>query len=140
MSKINIKMSQPTYIVKKDDGVVICKITTQGCDDKFPYLDLWSVKLSKKLQKKYGISCMTRSLDFTAVARLHKGDTWDEVKGKRIAESKCKRNIYGFYLRLYDFVINEILHNDIALFNQYTDNLMYCAQRENKHLKELMNN
>ena len=39
MSKINIKMSQPTYIVKKDDGVIICKITTKG-NDKFEYLSM----------------------------------------------------------------------------------------------------
>lgn len=138
MSKTNIKMGKPQYIIKPEDGVVICKITTQGCDDNFPYLDLWSIILSKKLQKRFGIEAMTKTLEFTAVARLHKEDTWDEVKGKRIAESKCKRNIYGFYLRMYDFVINEILHNDIALFNHYTDNLMYCVHREGMHLKELM--
>jgi len=140
MSKTNIKMGKPVYIVKPDDGIIVCKITTCGCDDNFPYLDLWSVKLSKKLQKRYGISCMQRSIEFTAVARLHKQDTWDEVIGKRIAESKCKRNIYSFYLRMYDFIINEIIHNDIALFNQYTDNLMYCVHREAKHLKELTGN
>ena len=138
MSKTNIKMGKPQYIIKPEDGVVICKITTQGCDDNFPYLDLWSVKLSKKLQKRYGISVMTKTLEFTAVVRLHKEDTWDEVKGKRIAESKCKRKIYEFYLRLYDFVINEIMQNDIALFNQHIDNLVYCVNREDKHLKELI--
>ena len=140
MSKTNIKMGKPVYIVKPKDGIIVCKITTCGCDDNFPYLDLWSVKLSKKLQKRFNIGTIMREQTFTAVARLHKDDTWDEVTGKRIAESKCKRQIYEFYCRLYSFVIDEILHNDIALFNQYADNLMYCYNRETRHLKELTGN
>lgn len=137
MSKTNIKMEKPIYIIKPKDGMVICKITACGCDS-FPRLDLWDIGLANKLEQRFGISNIGKMQTFTAIARLHKDDKWDEVTGKRIAESKCKRKIYEFYLRLYDFVVNEIMRNDIALFNQYTDNLMYCVHREAQHLKELM--
>jgi hypothetical protein len=75
---------------------------------------------------------------FTAVAKLHKGDKWEEIKGKRIAESKCKRNIYKFYLRLYSNVYTELMYGDIKLLGRHIDNLSYCLSREHKHLKELM--
>lgn len=137
MSKINVQMTQPKYIVKPEDGVVICSITANGSNDC--YGSLYDViRHNPKLQKKYGLSWINDTKVFTAVTKLHKGDKWDEVKGKRIAESKCKRNIYKFYLRLYNEVYNELLNKDIILLNQHIENLFYCVSRENNHLKELM--
>lgn len=137
MSKINVKMTQPKYIIKPEDGVVICSITAKGNNDC--YENLYDIFIDNpKLRKKYGIQYIDSTQVFTAVTKLHKGDKWDEVKGKRIAESKCKRNIYKFYLRLYNSVCDEILNKDIKLLNQHIDNLFYCVNREDKHLKELM--
>ena len=137
MSKINVQMKQPKYIIKPEDGVVICSITANGDNDCYGYLYdiLWN---NPKLRKKYGLEWINNTKVFTAVAKLHKGDKWDEVKGKRIAESKCKRKIYKFYLRLYSNIYNEILNKDIKLLNQHRDNLFYCVNREDNHLKELM--
>lgn len=137
MSKINVQMTQPKYIIKPEDGVVICSITAEGSNDC--YTNLYDVFIDNpKLKKKYGIDYLDSTKVFTAVTKLHKGDKWDEIKGKRIAESKCKRNIYKFYLRLYKDVYNEIMNNDIKLLSHHIDNLFYCANREDKHLKELM--
>lgn len=137
MSKINVKMTQPKYIIKPEDGVVICSITAKGNNDC--YENLYDIFIDNpKFSKKYGIQYIDSTKVFTAVTKLHKGDKWDEVKGKRIAESKCKRNIYKFYLRLYNSVCDEILNKDIKLLNQHIDNLFYCVNREDKHLKELM--
>ncbi len=137
MSKTNIKMQKPTYIVKPKDGIVVCSIQACGNMDNYHNL-LICHSLIQKVRKRFHINYINEWKTFTVVVRLHKDDKWDEVKGKRIAESKCKRKIYEFYLRLYAFVINEILHNDITLFDQCIDNLMYCAHREAQHLKELM--
>ena len=137
MSKINVKMTQPKYIIKPEDGVVICSITANG--NNYCYNNLCDVIAhSPKLQKKYGLRWIDKDKVFTAVAKLHNGDKWDEIKGKRIAESKCKRKIYKFYLRLYSTIYNEILNKDIKLLNQHRDNLFYCVNREANHLKELM--
>jgi hypothetical protein len=90
-------------------------------------------------QPNFGHDCGYLGHYFTVKASTKcKGDKFDEVKGKRIAESKCKRNIYKFYLRLYNSVCDEILNKDIKLLNQHIDNLFYCVNREDKHLKELM--
>lgn len=136
MSKTNLKMEKPTYIINHEKGAVVCSI--EVCSNIYDYPNLFISGLTQKISKKFHINWVNQPQTFTAVAKLHKEDTWDEIKGKRIAESKCKRKIYKFYCRLYDFVISEIMHNDIALFNQHTDNLAYCFNRENVHLKELM--
>lgn len=137
MSKTNLKMGKPTYIINSEKGVVVCSIKVHGGIDCYHNL-LINNDLTRKIIKKFHINWINQPQIFTAVAKLHKEDTWDEIKGKRIAESKCKRRIYKFYCRLYDFVISEILHNDIRLLNIHTDNLAYCLNRENRHLKELM--
>ena len=137
MSKINVRMSQPKYIIKPEDGVVICSITANGNNDCYNLL--YDVLIDNyKLKKKYGIDYTNSTKVFTAVTKLHKEDTWDEIKGKRIAESKCKRKVYEFYLRLYTDLLKEIINKDIKLLNHHLDNLEYCVNRESKHLKELM--
>ena len=136
MSKTNIKMSQPTYIVKKNDGVIICKITTQGNNDIFKYLDTYP--MSRKLKKKFHVTYINKVLNFTTIVHHHKSDVWNEIVGKRIAEAKCKRQIYDFYHRVYKFILDEIKKSDIAQLERYVDNLGYCQIREDKHYKDLM--
>lgn len=137
MSKTNIRMSQPTYIVKKDDGVIICKITTSGSTESFK--SIWqSDYLQDKFCKKLSIKWIEEETTFTAVARHHKPDVWNEVTGKRIAESKCKKKIYNFYKRLYKTILETVIETDIRDLTRYVDNLTFCEDREEKHLKELM--
>jgi hypothetical protein len=130
-------MSQPTYIVKKDDGVIICKITTQG-NEVFKYLSIPS--MYKKLKKRFNIGYIDDELEFTTVVRHHKSDVWNETLGKHIAESKCKKKIYNFYKRLYKFILDEIVRIDIEDMTRYIDNLTFCELREEKHFKDLIEN
>lgn len=130
-------MSQPTYIVKKDDGVIICKITTRG-NDVFKYLIIPS--MYKKLKKRFNIAYIDDKLEFTTVVRHHKSDIWNETLGKHIAESKCKKKIYNFYKRLYKFALDEIVRMDIEDMTRYIDNLTFCEYREEKHFKDLIEN
>lgn len=137
MSKTNIEMSQPTYIVKKDDGVIICKITTSGSMESFK--SIWeSEYIQDKLRKRLPIKWIGDELTFKAVVRHHKSDVWNEVTGKRIAESKCKKKIYNFYKRLYKIILKEVIETDIRDLTIYVNNLTFCEDREDKHLKELM--
>jgi len=138
MSKTNIKMSQPTYIVKKDDGVIICKITTQGNWENFH--NLYSGFMISKIRKKFPINWIDDSLTFTVVVRHHKSDVWDEILGKHIAESKCKKKIYNFYKRLYRTILCEIINTDIKDLSRYVSNLTFCEDREEKHFKDLIGN
>ena len=136
MSKTNIKMSQPSFIVKKDDGIIVCKIETKGNTEVFEKLDIYM--MSRKLKKRFNIYSINDTLTFTVVTRHHKSDVWNEIVGKRIAEAKCKRQIYDFYHRIYKFILDEIKKSDIAQLERYVDNLGYCQIREDKHYKDLM--
>ena len=136
MSKTNIKMSQPSFIVKKDDGIIVCKIETKGNTEVFEKLDIYM--MSRKLKKRFNIYSINDTLTFTVVTRHHKSDVWNEIVGKRIAEAKCKRQIYDFYHRVYKFILDEIKNSDIAQLERYVDNLGYCQIREDKHYKDLM--
>ena len=138
MSKTNIKMSQPTYIVKKDDGIIICKITTQG--NWAIFRNLYGGFINTKIRKKFPIHWIDESLTFTAVVRHHKSDVWNETLGKHIAESKCKKKIYNFYKRLYKTILEEITNTDIKDLTRYVDNLEFCEDREEKHFKDLIGN
>ena len=139
MSKTNIKMSQPTYIVKKDDGVIICKIATKGNMQSFK--SIWeSDYIQNKLRKKLHIGWVDDEITFTAVVRHHKSDVWNETLGKHIAESKCKKKIYNFYKRLYRTILCEITNTDIKDLVRYVDNLTFCEDREEKHFKDLIGN
>ena len=138
MSKTNIKMSQPTYIIKKDDGVIVCNISTKGNDAVFKYLDL--IDMHNKLKNRFGISYVNRELNFSSVVRYHKSDVWNETLGKHIAESKCKKKIYNFYKRLYRTILCEITNTDIKDLVRYVDNLTFCEDREENHFKDLIGN
>ena len=138
MSKTNIKMNQPTYIVKRDDGVIICKITTQGNWKNFH--NLYGGFLISKIRKKFYINWIDGPIIFTAVARHHKSDVWNETLGKHIAESKCKKKIYNFYKRLYKTILIETTNTDIKDLTRCVDNLTFCEDREEKHFKDLIGN
>lgn len=137
MSKTNIIMGNPTYFINPEEGIIVCSIKTFGRIWNYPNLTL-NGGLGRRLKKKFNFHLFDEGKTFTAVARLHKEDTWDEVKGKRIAESKCKRKIYDFYSRLYIDMFNEIVKRNIKVLNKHIDNLDYCADREAKHLEKLM--
>lgn len=137
MSKTNIKMSQPTYIIKKDDGVIICKITTKGNMNNVAF---YKHGLSRKIYKRFHIGYVDSKITFTSVVKHHKSDVWNETLGKHIAESKCKKKIYNFYKRLYKTILEEIIETDIKDLTRYVDNLTFCEDREEKHFKDLIGN
>jgi len=130
-------MSQPTYIVKKDDGVIICKITTKGNMNNIAFA---SSHVLRHFRKKFNIYAVDSRITFTAVSKHHKSDVWNETLGKHIAESKCKKKIYNFYKRLYITILKEIMDTDIKNFARYIDNLAFCEDREEKHFKDLIGN
>ena len=138
MSKINIETEKPTYIIKPEDGVVVCSIQARGVDN---HHNLFISNSSiQKIRKRFHIYRINEWKTFKVVVRLHKDDKWNEVIGKRIAESKCKKKIYNFYKRLYKFALNEIVRTDIEDMIRYVDNLTFCEDREEKHFKELIRN
>ena len=131
MSKTNVKViSSPEYIVNREKGVIICKMVVE-----LDYYPAMKSSTYRRLNKKfYDWNCRKT---FTAVAKHHKSDVWNEVLGKRIDESKCKMKIYKYYSRVMLAIANE-LRMIMDTYNYYEINLAYAYKRENNHLKDLM--
>jgi superfamily II RNA helicase len=96
--------------------------------------------MGRKLKKRFGIFNIEQPLEFISVIRHHKSDVWNETLGKHIAESKCKKKIYNFYYRLYQYIYNEIFSSDIKDLARYVCNLGFCQDREEIHFKDLIGN
>lgn len=135
MSKTNLKLTKPSYIVKKEEGVVVCKIEAQGTEFwNTLYFDYY--KMKNKL-RRLDIKGIDDPLIFTAVAKLNPGDTWDETLGKRIAESKCKRAIFRTYTKVmqeYENALKDELTRTINVRN----NIGMAMGKEGHHLMELI--
>lgn len=79
---MKLKFDEPAYYVDKKKGVCVCVLSAY-----FDAIDRDRIVSSAVLHKP---SWFTTK----GVARLKDPDKWDEQLGKRIAESKAKRNIY----------------------------------------------
>lgn len=132
--KTRIQMTKPEFIVKEDDGIVVCKIRTKATfANILPKLQIYKMDIFKQ----FGMLFIDDDLLFTAITKLHDSDKWDELKGKRIAESKCKRKIFNFYSRVYKHFLS-LCERDLDTFKKIIHNTTNAMYIENKHLKELM--
>lgn len=134
MSKTNVIMNPPKYIIKKDKGIIICKIYT--ISDITLYKNIDYNQIDSKLKKLFSHK-FEDTIVFTAVAKCSKHDEYNELIGKRIAESKCKRKIYNHYLKVYQQLYNMLIQ-DINIISYNINNLYNCLQKEEQHSKDLM--
>ena len=107
------------YIVNKEAGTVVCII---------------KVRLRKMDRNRWYDACLHEffnseydELVFAGVAKCHKDDTFDEQKGKYIAESKAKCKMYSNVETLLKKSFDKLrsLTDDIVahinLYNAYKD-------------------
>lgn len=136
--KTYVKMTKPQYIVNEKAGIVVCKITAYTRIVKMSFMfnsiNLYS---SDAIPNKYHFDYIDEEKNFTAIAKLSPNDTWDEVIGRRIAESKCKQKIYKFYSRVYSDVFKRF-YQELKQLDDVIDTTNYAYKRETEHLKELI--
>jgi len=106
------------YVVNKEEGVVVCIMKVQRrIMDRNRWYDTYIDRF------------FNTSKDFTyvGVAKCHKDDTFDEQKGKYIAESKAKCKMYSDVEVVLKRAFNELrsLTDDVVahinLYNAYKD-------------------
>lgn len=73
----------------------------------------------------------------TGKAKLHPGDKFDEVVGKRIAESRAKRKAYARASRLISALV-ESAERQIQFARLYAAQLRGCAKKEDAHINKLV--
>ena len=96
------------------------------------------IKFTTKIINKVPLLKESRSLDFmvTGVTKCRKGDTFDKVKGARIAESKAKakmfRTAYLFFKEL-----EKALETALVRTRKYKETDLFLAGKELEHVAEL---
>ena len=106
------------YIVNKEAGTVVCIIKVQRrIMDRNRWYDTYIDRFFDS----------SRDFTYVGVAKCHKDDTFDEQKGKYIAESKAKCKMYSdveivlkrAFNELRSYTDDVVAH--INLYNAYKD-------------------
>lgn len=122
------------YKVDKENRVIICTVSCDTNIIKVPSyaIDIYREKIMPKLNMCNTFGVFTIS----AKSRCHIDDEWDEIKGKRIAESKVKKKAFKIALRIWC-----LLTQELNKASNITDELFFANYnayiRECEHLKKL---
>lgn len=135
---IKIQPGQVKYIVKKDDGVVICIIEgTKWLAHEliYCYYDRLNYSTDEEMLK------MNDS--FTGIARLAEGDVWDEEYGKLLAYDRAKYKLtQSIFKHVQNFVSNleketdDLVDGVNSYFDKVTHNKNYREKRLNKEVED----
>lgn len=126
-------ITDTTYKVDKENKVVICELK---CDLQLEKHPAWLVISPSMWKKKFPNISWDSAFTVRAKARCNNLDTFDEKKGKMIAESRAKLKMYSIAERLYSCVSDTLEDLDRKVVNS----IAACAtekQCEEMHIKEL---
>ena len=145
MSKINklykatfdydTKINKAFLYYKSKEGVITCKSTCSI------YVGYMSQQHIDKICKRFGLKhdWMFKILYITvrSHAKCHPKDNFDEIKGKRIAESRCKEKIF---LKMQNILLyyRELLLQEIENIDNATKKYFEFEIREEKHVNRLI--
>ncbi len=130
--KTKIK-TEPKFIVKPEDKVVVCKmkVDMQLIDSEcWPYIGAaWYGNKALKVNQ-FG--------EFTvkAIARCNSEDTFDEVIGKRIAESRAKVKAFKIAKNVWGCIAKD-LSNKAKIAEKMAKNCTIVEEVEVRHITEL---
>lgn len=136
-----------TYYVNKDKGIVVCKTTGVLNLAKVVYpLPIFIVReIIAELKKtkfpniKYEFYKAKLSLEVTRKAVCLPEDTFDEVKGKHIAQTKCQKHIYGYMSYVLDNIL-VFMQTYFEKLSSASKNLINAHYQAAEHEVELGNN
>ena len=124
---------EPKYIVKKEEGMVICVLNCYVDLISNPYFMMFEYGKHRKL-----LPNISRDGRFTitSIAKCHKDDTFDEIKGKRIAESKAKIKAFNIAGKVYKFYADAIEKASKELYSTMA-NCFIVTDEEIEHFNNL---
>lgn len=126
-------ITNTTYKVDKENKVVVCELK---CDLQFNKHPAWCVMQPEMWEKKFPDIRYSGEFTVKAKARCNNLDTFDEKKGKMIAESRAKLKMYSIAERLYSCCIKALGDaKDSCLYSSAA--CIDAMQVEERHIKEL---
>lgn len=111
--KTGIKEQSTKYVVNSEKGVVVCIINGY-------------VKINNK------------SFEVRGISRCHKDDKFDEVKGRRLAESRAKQKMFKFAKKTAEDFYKEIVGPAHELVTNFIKSNTLCYESEVKHALKLL--
>lgn len=128
-----IMITNTTYKVDKENKVVVCELK---CDLQLEKHPAWEVIRPSMWEKKFPNISWDYSFTVRAKARCNNLDTFDEKKGKMIAESRAKLKMYSIAERLYSCCIKALRDAKDSCLNSSAA-CIDAMQVEKRHIKEL---
>lgn len=122
------------YIVKKEDGIIVCILE---CDMQLSVHPCFFMSNYNEHGNKYPIVSSCGKFTVSATSKCHKDDTFDEIKGKRIALHKASIKAFTIAEKVYK------LYGDsqVKAANIYYNNMNNCHNivlDTNKQLNNLL--
>lgn len=130
-NRVNIIDS--TYKVIPDKGIVVCILRcTTGVDNT----DIWNITQTKWWEKRLPNVDYRGIFTVRAKATCCKDDKFDEVIGKRIAESRAKAKAYRTAYKFWSICAKNI-GNMVKFCNSTASACSVAFCKEEDHIKEL---
>lgn len=131
-NKVNI--SNREFKVFPEKGIIVCILQCDTQIEDFPFWYIFEHKLWKRLHKVDHMGRFT----VTAKAKCGENDVFDEVIGKRIAESRAKCKAYATASKLWNIYKTKLY--EMADFCTYREQgCSHARAMEAKHVIELCN-
>lgn len=122
------------FIVKPENKVVVCnmRVDIQLVDSNlWAYMDTkWWATTKAPMVDDFG------KFTVTAKARCNPNDTFDEVTGKRIAESKAKTKAFKIAKNVWNCIAKGLTER-ANIANTMAKNCAAMEEIESNHVKEL---
>lgn len=130
--KTGIK-TEPKFIVKPEDKVVVCKMKVDMQLNKPEY---WDYTLQINWRDKAPMVNYKGEFTVTAKARCSSEDTFDEVIGKRIAESRAKAKAFKIAKNVWSCIAKD-LSSKAKTAEKMAENCTIVEEVEVRHVTEL---
>ena len=130
------------YIVKKDEGVVVCILN----DTKYYFSDYIMARLLRQDYRDIVPSLHNEYFlknSYSGVARCAPGDEWNEELGRKIAFNKAKIKLnMAFFKRaqLYVDNVDREFNSILDAINGYGDRVEADTQKREEEIERLLNN
>lgn len=128
-----VHVSKSEYKVNPEKGVVICILE---CETGVDRTDVWSAVSYRWWKKRLPFVDFYGKFTVKAIARCNKDDKFDEVIGKRIAESRAKSKAYkvaGKFWLICSLKIKDMVRTCLNL----KEACRIAEVNEIEHIKEL---
>lgn len=127
------------YFVNEEKRVVVCRLRfrlNDKCED-LVHSQGYYWYLRHKGKCIFSGIVDGDQFDIISTSKCHIDDTWNEVEGKRIAESKAKQQLYKLAKSFFE-TIKKAKQEDIENLDSLIETCNIARNRETAHFNELV--